>query len=71
MFAYSNFAPLWTESFSKDSKSGKILKVMDYINDQKLMDYPGGIPTTKNQSGIFFFYDILAFDLTIYVQVPI
>lgn len=50
-FFPSNFAPLWTKSYAthKGPELGK--RVLEYLTDNKISNFPGGIPTSLDQSG--------------------
>lgn len=50
-FFPSNFAPLWTKSY--DAQYGPVLgkRVLNYLQDHKVISFPGGIPTSLDQSG--------------------
>lgn len=50
-FVSTNLAPLWMRCYDP-SKRGIIADaVVKYIHDQRLDDYPGGVPTTLLHSG--------------------
>ena len=48
---FSNLAPMWTESYLNEDKKPKIQRVVEYIKAQGLEKYPGGLPTTKTETG--------------------
>jgi hypothetical protein len=49
--AKSNIIPLWTETFAASDKERKVGRVVEYIHNEDLEKYPGGLPTTKLQTG--------------------
>uniref|UniRef100_A0A1B6FTE3 Trehalase n=1 Tax=Cuerna arida TaxID=1464854 RepID=A0A1B6FTE3_9HEMI len=49
-FYMSNFAPLWTGSYTK-SKEELSKRVIHYLNESKVGEYVGGIPTSLYASG--------------------
>lgn len=50
-FYPSNVSPLWAQTF--DPQNGPRLgkRVLNYLYTKKIIDYPGGIPTSLEQSG--------------------
>lgn len=50
-FAPTNFAPLWLNCFDLSQRANITEKVLDYIEELKLDDYPGGIPNTLLNTG--------------------
>ncbi|XP_056648764.1 trehalase-like [Diorhabda sublineata] len=49
MFYPSNLTPLWTGDFNKTSETGK--KVVQYLKENQIDDFKGGIPTSLTQTG--------------------
>lgn len=47
----SNLAPLWTDSISPQDGPRLGKRALDYLNKNKILDFPGGIPTSLIQTG--------------------
>ncbi|KAL7015075.1 hypothetical protein ACKWTF_016270 [Chironomus riparius] len=50
-FVPTNLAPLWMRCYDVTKREHIASKVMKYINNTRLDDYPGGVPTTLVKSG--------------------
>lgn len=50
-FTPTNLSPLWTNCFDPSQRQHIADKVLQYINDTKIDEYPGGVPNTLYQSG--------------------
>ena len=53
-FVPTNLSPLWMRCYDPTKLTHITEKVLDYINNTKLDDYPGGVPTTMLNSGEVF-----------------
>lgn len=50
-FTPTNLSPLWTNCFNQSQSEHIANKVLGYINQTEIDDYPGGVPNTLYQSG--------------------
>lgn len=50
-FVPTNLSPLWMRCYDSNQRQHIADRVVHYINETKLDDYPGGIPTTVYHSG--------------------
>lgn len=50
-FVPTNLSPLWMRCYEESKREHIAERVVHYINETKLDDYPGGIPTTLLNSG--------------------
>lgn len=50
-FVASNLSPLWMRCYKPARREHIAKRVLDYIKEEKLDDFPGGIPTTTLHSG--------------------
>lgn len=50
-FTPTNLAPLWTKCFNQSQSQHIASKVLAYINQTRLDDFPGGVPNTLYHSG--------------------
>lgn len=50
-FAASNLVPLWAHAYDQHNNVKISAKVINYIEKQNVMQYPGGVPVTKLESG--------------------
>lgn len=50
-FYPTNIAPLWTGCYNQTDKESIVRLVLKYLQVKGIMDYQGGIPTTKEHTG--------------------
>jgi alpha,alpha-trehalase len=50
-FTPTNLSPLWTNCFNQSRRQHIAEKVLQYINQTEIDNYPGGVPNTLYQSG--------------------
>lgn len=50
-FVPTNLSPLWMRCYNASKREQIVERVLQYIDDEKLNDYPAGIPTTTTHSG--------------------
>lgn len=50
-FVPTNLAPLWTGAFNTADKERLAVRILNYINQTGVDQFPGGIPNTLVQSG--------------------
>lgn len=50
-FVATNLSPLWMRCYEPSKREHIANGVVKYINDTRLDDYPGGVPTTLLHSG--------------------
>ncbi|XP_060876009.1 trehalase-like [Metopolophium dirhodum] len=50
-FYPTNLSPLWTECYAKNNTNYLVTKILQYLNNAKILNYVGGIPTTLRESG--------------------
>jgi len=48
LFYATNIAPLWVQAYDDPSV---VDKIMNYLDSFRILDYPGGIPSSLHQSG--------------------
>jgi alpha,alpha-trehalase len=50
-FVPTNLSPLWMKCYDPAKRQNIADRVVKYVNDTKLDDYPGGVPTTLSHTG--------------------
>ncbi|KAF2349624.1 Glycoside hydrolase family 37 [Trinorchestia longiramus] len=50
-FYLSNLHPLWTESYKTEEAEEVVQKVVSYLQQQGVLDYVGGVPTSRQNTG--------------------
>ena len=50
-FVPTNLSPLWMKCFHQNQTAHITEKVLQYINDKKIDDHPGGVPNTLQNTG--------------------
>ncbi|XP_047104847.1 trehalase-like [Schistocerca piceifrons] len=50
-FCTTNLTPLWAGCFYKDRAEELAERIVNYVDSYKIVKYPGGIPTTLEQTG--------------------
>lgn len=51
LFFPSNVAPLWATILSEDTKEYYAKRVLEYLKQKQVLDFPGGVPTSLIGSG--------------------
>jgi len=49
-FYPTNLSPFWTGCFTKNNTVHLVTKVLKYLNETKILNYAGGIPTTVRET---------------------
>lgn len=58
-FTPTNLAPLWTMAFDVQKKTQISQSVLNYLTEENIESYVGGIPITKYQSGLSWDYPVV------------
>lgn len=68
-FVPTNLSPLWMRCYNSSKREHITERVLNYINESKLDDYPAGIPTTTFHSGKKAFWSLIFLTGTLYFKV--